>query len=35
VVVGSALIARLEREGVAGAAAFLGALRQGMDEMNH
>jgi tryptophan synthase alpha chain len=35
VVVGSALIARLEREGVAGAAAFLGSLRQGMDEMNH
>lgn len=35
VVVGSALISRLEREGVAGAAAFLGALRQGMDEMNH
>ena len=32
VVVGSALIARLEREGVAGAAAFLEALRQGMDQ---
>ena len=32
VVVGSALIARLEREGVAGAAAFLAALRQGMDQ---
>ena len=35
VVVGSALIARLEREGVAGAAAFLAALRQGMDQEKH
>ena len=32
VVVGSALITRLEHEGVAGAAAFLEALRQGMDQ---
>lgn len=31
VVVGSALISRLEEEGIAGAAAFLRALRDGMD----
>ena len=35
VVVGSALVARLERDGVEGAAAFLRALRQGMDEGKH
>ena len=32
VVVGSAVIARMEAEGVEGAAAFLRSLRQGMDE---
>ncbi len=33
VVVGAALVARLESEGVAGAAAFLRSLRRGMDEV--
>ena len=32
VVVGSALVARMEQEGVEGAAAFLRSLRKGMDE---